>query len=105
MSMDPLGSFPNGLEHQRELLKEAERLHVAARAVREARVEKAVHPPAAFPAGTGSMGAPHRGLLQRRPTGWQAAAHRLGGSLVAVGHRLERVGRAEKEPPSRDQLK
>ncbi|HZJ08382.1 MAG TPA: hypothetical protein VFD39_01680 [Trueperaceae bacterium] len=85
-------------DRQQELLNEAQRLHVANRAVRDAKaslasrrravntsVDTAVEAPT-------SPGARHRvapGRTRRVRPAWRAAAGRVGSSLVIVGKRLE----------------
>jgi len=103
---------PDGAKsRQQELLKEAEHLHLASRAVRgmklasgRRRVAKRGSisggrtTAAAIPA-MPRRKASERGStpsLSRRPA-WRTAAGKVGSSLVTVGKRLEHVGRRERE--------
>ena len=117
---------PNGARsRQRELLKEAERLHQAAHAVRAMKLSSrrrgapeyrsasderatsgpvttgraATGPTTASPAAMPRRKPSDRGNTpssQRRPA-WRTAAGKMGSSLVNVGKRLEHVGRRERE--------
>lgn len=83
-------------ERHSELIAEAQQLHVAARAVREARLAEVE---AAVGATLAKRGAPAHQLkavssLPSRRTAWRSAAWRMGHSLVTVGRRLERLGDA-----------
>src|SRR5690554_532431 len=85
----------------KELIAEARQIHVAARAVREARKVERQGPESQGPVVTSvaKRGAPpHQlralGSPPSRRTAWRSAAWRMGHSLVAVGRRLERLGDA-----------
>ncbi len=79
-----------------ELIAEAQRLHEAARAVREARRGRG-EAQASDTAVQHGAPAHHltsvRSQPSRRPA-WRAAAWSMGRSLVTVGRRLERLGGA-----------
>lgn len=95
-----------GWNRQKELLEEARRLHVASRAVREARAAKAgknglarlgVARHGAAPGRVGTRRAGHAARPSRSRPVWRTAAARMGTSLVAVGKRLEHLGRRARD--------
>lgn len=96
---------------QQELLQEAARLHLASRAVREARARRSEEPvvtavarPKFAPRGNRAIRVPNAngprapgaaGASSASP-GWRAAAARFGTSLVKVGKRLEHYGERDR---------